>query len=150
MLKIAIDTNYLVALVDKHDVWHSKACEIRESLKKANVEYVYLDCVINETISVLAKRLEEKGQIEKLSALLHDLERFVPEEKITWISQQTHSLFQEILALIKNSKGKLNFHDCLIALVLRNSGIKYLVSFDPDFDDINWLECIHEAGSVKS
>lgn len=44
MLKVAIDTNYLVALVDEQDAWHSKACKIRDALKKAKAEYIYLDC----------------------------------------------------------------------------------------------------------
>jgi len=44
VLKVAIDTNYLVALVDEQDAWHSKACKIRDALKKAKAEYIYLDC----------------------------------------------------------------------------------------------------------
>jgi len=149
VLKVAIDTNYLVALVDEQDAWHSKACKIRDALKKAKAEYIYLDCVFNETISVLAKRLEEKGQSERLVTLLSNLEQFVPEDKITWVSQQGQNLLQEILGLVRSSKGSLNFHDSLIALVLRESGIKYLVSFDSDFDGINWLERIYEERAVQ-
>ena len=50
-----------------------------------------------------------------------------------------------ILNLVRAHKGKLNFHDALIALVSKEMGIKYIVSFDKDFDEIEWLKRVeHE------
>jgi predicted nucleic acid-binding protein len=41
--------------------------------------------------------------------------------------------------LVRESLGKLNFHDALIALSCRELGIGVITSFDEDFDDIAWL-----------
>ena len=137
--RIIIDTNILVALIDKKDKWHKKALMIREALKNDNAEFVFLDCVINETITVIGRRLEEKGLTENFHDTISSLERLISKEKITWISQETNRLYQNILELTKKYKGKLNFHDALIALVSRELDIKYIATFDTDFEDIDWL-----------
>ena len=43
-------------------------------------------------------------------------------------------------------KGKLNFHDALIALVSKEMDIEYIVSFDKDFDEIEWLKRVEYEG----
>lgn len=55
-----LDTNVLVALVDSHDKWHARAVALRDALKAQEVEVVYFDPVLNETVSVLARRSEEQ------------------------------------------------------------------------------------------
>jgi len=37
--RVAIDTNVLVALVDSHDKWHSRAVTLRDALKAAQAIY---------------------------------------------------------------------------------------------------------------
>lgn len=49
-----------------------------------------------------------------------------------------------MLELIKNHKGKLNFHDALIALIAQENGLRYIASFDEDFDSIDWLSRIKD------
>ena len=61
------------------------------------------------------------------------------EQNITWISQETQRLYQNILNLVRQYKGRLNFHDSLIALVAKEFEIKYIATFDTDFKDIDWL-----------
>lgn len=46
------------------------------------------------------------------------------------------------LEKIKQHNGALNFHDALIATVMANAGLKYIVSFDEDFDLIEGIERI--------
>ena len=57
--QIVIDTNAMVAQVDEHDKWHEKVGGISAKLTEFGYKPVYLDCVINETVSVLARRTEE-------------------------------------------------------------------------------------------
>jgi len=68
--KATIDANFLLALIDKKDKWHPKAKILAKTLRKKKWEVIYLDCVLNEVISVLAKRLEERKESQDLVSLL--------------------------------------------------------------------------------
>ena len=67
--RVVLDTSVLVALVDARDKWHSAATAIKDVLKAGSVGLIYLDPVINETISVLARRLQEQRRGEQFEAL---------------------------------------------------------------------------------
>ena len=114
MMRVVLDTALLVALVDHRDKWHSKALCIREELKAADAEVFYFDCVINEAISVLGRRLIEQKRATDFVDLLDTLERFVPAECITWVSGMIQRLYAQIIALVRAHAGELNFHDALI------------------------------------
>ena len=134
-----VDSNILIALVDRQDKWHLHATELLGKLNTSQINIVYFDCVLNETISVLARRSEEQKRFEQFPDLLDQLSKQVPEGLITWISGETKRLYREILELIRTTNAALNFNDALIALVCRELEIKTLVSFDKDFDNIGWL-----------
>jgi len=143
-----IDANVLVGLLDDHDKWHDVAVDLRDELNEAEVELVYFDCVINETIGVLARRIREQGRPEQLDALLDQLTRLIPVSDITWASGEIKRLYTEILGLVRTSYGKLNFHDALIALICREQGVSALISFDRDFDELDWLTRVKRASQV--
>jgi len=138
-MRICIDTSVLVALIDSKDKWHMPAVAIREAVKRAGAEIFYFDCVVNETITVLARRLHEQDRSDQFAPLLSQLEATVPEAKITWVAQETQRLYSEILSLVRSSSGGLNFHDALIALTCQEFGIQHIASFDRDFDQVTWL-----------
>jgi predicted nucleic acid-binding protein len=121
-----VDTNVLVALVDRHDKWHPHAIALRDALLNANARLVYFDCVINEAIGVIGRRTEEQRRFEQFEDLLDGLTTLVSEDNITWISVATQRLFREVVGLCRSHQGRLNFHDSLMALAcqeLANSGI---------------------------
>lgn len=146
----AIDANMLVGLLDNRDKWHSTAIAIRDALKKADAEMVYFDCVLNEVISVLARRSLEQSRPEEFDVLLDQLVRLIPVSDITWISGEIKRLYDQVLVLVRRSVGKLNFHDALMALICREQGISVLVSFDQDFDRIDWLTRAGSATEVDA
>ncbi len=82
-IRVVVDSNVLVALVDNRDKWHLKTKEIYSALEAKDVGFVYFDCVINEAISVLARRSEEQRRSEEFPILLDELQRQVPTGKIT-------------------------------------------------------------------
>lgn len=55
-------------------------------------------------------------------------------------------LYNEILSLIDEHKGRLNFHDALIALTSKEMVIEDILSFDGDFDEIAWLKRVGYEG----
>lgn len=145
MDKMIYDSNFLIALVDEKDIWHLKSGILMNTLKKLDAKGVYLDCVLNEVISVVARRLEEKGRNNEFDKAFKELNKLVTEKMITWIYPRVPELYNEIMSIIETHNGKLNFHDALIALVAKELDIEYIISFDKDFDEVDWLKRIdHE------
>ncbi|MBU2578339.1 type II toxin-antitoxin system VapC family toxin [Patescibacteria group bacterium] len=147
-IRVALDTALVAALIDAEDKWHATAVGIRDALKAANAEVFHLDCVINELISVLGRRLIEQKRSDQFIRLINDLEQLVPSDQITWVSPETPRLYPQIIALVRSHGGQLNFHDALIALACQELGIGYIATFDRDFDRISWLSRLGAAGDV--
>jgi len=138
--RVLLDSNVLVALVDSRDKWHSRAKGLLDLLEARQVDLIYLDCVVNETISVLARRAEEQKRSGRFPALLDKLLQQVPEDTITWALLEIKRLYPQVIELVRNTSGALNFHDALMALFCREIGEAEIASFDEDFDRIAWLK----------
>ena len=145
----AIDTNVLVALVDARDTWHQGATALRDALLDVGAQLVYFDCAVNEAIGVIGRRAEEQKRSDQFEHLLDRLTQLVPERNITWISGDGQRLFQEVVSLCRSFQGALNFHDALIALACQELGIRFIVSFDGDFDQVTWLTRIADPVGVQ-
>jgi len=145
-----IDSNVLVALTDSRDKWHSQAQTLLNSLEVEDVRLIYLDCVLNETISVMARRAEEQQRSHQFSALLNKFKQQIIMENITWISPEIPRMYPDVIGLIEDTSGKLNFNDSLIALFCKEFAINVIISFDRDFDMIEWLRRISEPSGVKT
>ncbi|MCC9079048.1 type II toxin-antitoxin system VapC family toxin [Litorilinea aerophila] len=146
---VAIDSNVLVALIDRQDKWHRQAQALLAALKTEGASLVYFDCVLNETISVMARRAQEQRRSAEFSMLLDELLRRVPEDAVTWISVDTQRLFNRVIELIRNTGGALNFHDALIVLACQELGIEAIASFDGDFDLVTGLLRISDSSGVS-
>jgi len=150
MAELVVDTNFLVALIDAGDRWQEAAGGIEEALLETQHHIIYFDCVIGETISVLGRRLEEKGRSQEFGALLFSLCQRIPIHTITWIFPEAPSRYERILNLVEQHQGTLNFHDALIGLAMQDRGCRYLVSFDRDFDNLPWIKRIDSQAGVKA
>jgi len=148
MAIVVIDANVLVGLLDERDKWHDTAVAIRDALDEADAALVYFDCVLNEAISVLARRTLEQKRPEQFDALLDQLVRLIPPSDITWVGGEIQRLYHQVVGLVRSSAGELNFHDALIALICREQSISVPVSFDQDFDQIDWLTRVDRAAQV--
>ena len=145
-----IDTNVLVALVDTRDTWHASAQAVREALKTTATSLVYCDTVLNEAISVLARRAHEQRRADQFVGLVHTLLHEVPTDIIVWLSSETQRLYDQVLELVQSTSGALNFHDALIALGCRLLGIEVIASFDLDFDQVAWLTRVDTPEAVMA
>jgi predicted nucleic acid-binding protein len=142
MTKAILDSSFLVALIDEKDKWRNTAVLIQKALKKKKARLVYLDCAVNEMISVIARRLEEKGRSQEFTLALQKMEQAIPAKRITWMYPEVRRLYPEILIVIKEHEGKLNFHDALMVIAAREMDIPHIVSFDQDFDEVEGIERI--------
>ena len=138
--RVALDTSVLVGLVDGRDIWHPAAVTLRDALKGAQAEMVYFDCVVSEAVNVLARRAKERKRSSEFAELLAQIVSQVSEDAIIWISGETRRFFREIINLVRDSGGALNFNDALVALGCRKLGIEHIATFDSDFDSVRWLK----------
>jgi len=141
-VRIGLDTNLVIGMLDEQDVWHTPTRELLAALEARDFEPVVFDCVLAEAISTLARRLLEKRRAAQLPALLAQLKAGFPTRSILWLYPDLPSLYDQVVALVEQTDGALNFNDALIALSCRNRNITFLASFDADFDRVDWLRRI--------
>lgn len=149
-MRVVLDTSLLVGLLDSRDKWHSQAVAIRDALQAVGAAVVFVDPVVNEVVSVLARRMEEQQRTEQFTVALTRLESLISPDMVTWISASTEQLYGQVLALVREHEGRLNFHDALIALACRELEIEHLAGFDRDFDRVDWLVRIGDADAILS
>ena len=146
--QITLDSNVLVALISNRDSLHAKAEMLIRTCQSVQAELVYLDCVLSETLSVLGRRAEEQHKSDEFPALVALLETHIPRNSIVWLTEHTRHYYADIIDLMRQSKGRLNFNDGLIAFGCRDMGLETIISFDSDFDTIPWLNRVAEPNNI--
>jgi len=149
-MEIVIDTSVLVGILIPNDHWHQQAVELGKVIQEQAHSPVYLDCVAAEAISVIVRRLEEKGLSGEIDTVFKKWNDRIPSNAISWVFPDVPRLYSETINLIQSSGGSLNFNDALISLTCRERGIKAIASFDGDFDQIDWLERLSLPEDFKS
>ncbi len=145
--RLVPDTSFLVALLDRRDALHPVAVEIERVLREAGVEYVYLDCVVNEVLAVVERRAwERRRRQEDVAEMMERVLRRYPAELITWVYPEAPGWWDRCVETMRASGWRLSFHDALMAVACRELGLGGVVSFDRDLAGVEGLEVI---GSVQ-
>lgn len=147
--RVVADTSFLVALLDSKDVHHQKASDILKKLSDDS-EIIFPDVVLVETIGVLARRCREQKRPQELAPLVDRAVAWMNKNSVLWTSQQIKELFTSIARGVSETQGELNFHDVLIVHIARRYGLRYIVSFDADFDRVSGLTRIKEPNDLLS
>lgn len=142
----ALDTSVLVGLMNPADVWHAPARQLTTALANADWSVIVFDCVVAEAVSVLTRRLHEKGRTAELTAVLTRIQTQFPATAVTFILPDVPQLYTAVLQLMQATQGALNFNDALITLACQQRTILHIASFDSDFDTLPWLQRLtHET-----
>ena len=99
---------------------------------------------------MIGRRGEEQRRSDQFAQLLDGLLALAPQELITWIAASAQSLYREALDLCRTHQGRLNFNDVLIALTCREYGIHLILSFDRDFDEVEWLTRVSDPVAASA
>lgn len=121
---IVIDTNIIVALLDKKDAHYKHAVRILEELGDERV-YI-LNVNLAEVYSVIARRCRERRyNCKDALGKLRELEANI---NVIWIEnlKETHG---EIVDRVIESDGKLNYNDAILLKYVRDKGVK-LITLD--------------------
>ncbi|MBF0336936.1 MAG: hypothetical protein HQL05_03815 [Nitrospirae bacterium] len=111
--RVILDANILVGLYDNKDSWHKQANELIYELGKIVNDLIILDCVANETFTVLSRRLKERKGVNSILPIFGKLKMDLSKEKITTSYFLLETDYNEIVDRIVNTKGVINFHDSL-------------------------------------
>jgi len=139
-VRILVDTSFLVAQLDERDVHHQTAKALHELFRKREVAYIYLDCVVNEAVMVLARRALERKIDPR--PIIRRLRKEIPTEMLDWTGPELPRLWERTLDTLETYKGRLSFNDCLLVIVSQEGGIEWLASFDQSFDQVSGIKRI--------
>ena len=121
---IVVDTNIIVALLDKKDTHYKNAVKILEDLGDERV-YI-LNVNLAEVYSVIARRCRERRyNCKDALGKLRELEANI---NVIWIEnlKETHG---GIVDRVIESEGKLNYNDAVLLKFVKDKGAK-LISLD--------------------
>lgn len=149
---VVLDANVLVAYYDDHDSLHEQASELIERLQHDGHGLVLLDVCVNEALSALCRRFEERtakraaGRRAKpppdLDAILDRvLDRYAGGD-IRWVAAESERLHTTVLDIVRTSRGALNYNDALLVALHREGTIEALASFDADFESLDGIELV--------
>jgi predicted nucleic acid-binding protein len=143
MNEVILDANVVLARFDAADVFHATATALTRRLDLEGSRVIVLDCVVNEVLSVLARRLRERRREAEVASAPRALRAALPAEMAPAYSLLP-SCFDEVVDDMVGSAGRRNFHDALIVVYARRHGIGHVASFDRDFDGVPDLTRIAE------
>src|SRR5215213_2246137 len=123
--EVIIDSNVFIAWLDSRDTWHKRAIELIAAAQKTQARLIFLDIVINETVSVIGRRLEEQHRSDQFTFILDELTRQAPEEVITWLSTEFRTFYKETISLVQQTRGAMNYHDAFIAIACQAFNIPF-------------------------
>ena len=121
---IVVDTNIIVALLDKKDTHYKNAVKILEDLGDERV-YI-LNVNLAEVYSVIARRCRERRyNCKDALGKLRELEANI---NVIWIEnlKETHV---QIVDRVIESEGKLSYNDAVLLKYVRDKGTK-LITLD--------------------
>ena len=132
---IVLDTSYLIALKNKEDIDFERANQIQEDLLNKKYGKIFLtDYIFDEFVTFLRKKLRNPREVIKLGEdLLHD--------KDISILGVTKLDFRESWKIFKKYEN-LSFTDATTITLTQKFDIKYVCSFDKNFDCFKNLERI--------
>ena len=137
-MAVFIDSNVIIALLNSRDKHHANAKLLLTELRKK--EYgmrVTTDYILDEVLTTLWLHTHRKSTVAKAHKLLRHTPEFIRLEYMT--PHILDSAWTKWEKLAKWPKKPLSFTDCGILSFMEKNGVKYLASFDSDFDGLATL-----------
>ena len=134
--QFVLDSSFLIALIDREDVHHPRAKEIFFDIEGQEGQIFLSDVLINEVLSVLARRSEERKKGEEFKELARLFQKRIQELPIVCLYELLPKYIPQVISLMVQHNGCFNFHDALFIFFLRQLPKVHFVTFDKDFSKI--------------
>jgi predicted nucleic acid-binding protein len=128
---IFVDSSYYIAIADTKDQWHKKALELSE----------YIDTNTNVVSSfIISEVVTEIGRRSGGKVAYNLYNYFTDNCKIIYIDRD---LLSESMDIFLRYDGTLSLADAASIAIMGNMMISEIVSFDSDFDKVDFINRIH-------
>jgi len=133
---IFLDTNFFINFYVETNENHERAKEIMKLIK--NKEKIISKLVIMEVITVLNYRLKQE------SKLISNVYKELNEDYKVLIDNDFYDKgFNILIKELNENNDKIPLFDCVYMALMREMGIKKIVSFDEHFDNKEGIIRIH-------
>jgi len=133
---IFLDTNFFINFYVETNENHDRAKEIMKLIK--NKEKIISKLVIMEVITVLNYRLKQDSKL--ISNVYKELNE---DYKILIDNDFYDKGFNILIKELNENNDKIPLFDCVYMALMRELGIKEIVSFDEHFDNKKGITRIH-------
>ncbi|MEA1943927.1 MAG: PIN domain-containing protein [Euryarchaeota archaeon] len=130
---IFVDSSYYIAIADIKDQWHEKALKLSEYVE--NNRSVISSFIISEVMTEIGRRSGGK-----VAYNLYNY--FIDNCKIVYIDRD---MLVESMEIFLKYDGTLSLADAASIAIMNNMKISEIVSFDSDFDRVNFINRIHTS-----
>ena len=128
---IFVDSSYYIAIADTKDQWYKKALELSE----------YIDTNTNVVSSfIISEVVTEIGRRSGGKVAYNLYNYFTDNCKIIYIDRD---LLSESMDIFLRYDGTLSLADAASIAIMGNMMIGEIVSFDSDFDKVDFINRIH-------
>ncbi len=128
---IFVDSSYYIAIADTKDQWYEKALELSEYIEN-NINVVS-SFIISEIVTEIGRRSGGK--------VAYNLYNYFKDNcEIIYIDRD---LLVESMGIFLKYDGALSLADAASIAVMDNMKISEIVSFDSDFDKVDFINRIH-------
>ncbi len=128
---IFVDSSYYIAIADTKDQWHKKALELSEYIE-TNISVVS-SFIISEVVTEIGRRSGGK--------VAYNLYNYFTDNcKIIYINRD---LLSESMEIVLKYDGTLSLADAASVAIMDNMKIGEIISFDSDFDKVDFINRIH-------
>jgi len=137
MTRALLDTTVVVAAVDENDEDHEVGLEIVQAVDHGELpKGVLVSDALQETLNYVHERKSHE-------AAVNVLDRFVrgTHFKIPYNPKKNYGAARSLF----RSDGGLNFGDALQVAYVQDADIKYIYSFDDDYDGVEGIERLNAA-----
>ena len=126
MMRVFIDTSYLIAILDPKDDRHEKAIKVSQSLE--NNQQVTSEMVLTELLNAFSTRGKFLRQVS-----LNVLDSLISDPKVEIVSQ-SGELFEQACQYYKQRLDKeYSLTDCASMVIMRQRGIDEVLTHDHHF-----------------
>lgn len=134
-MAVFIDSNIIIALLNSRDKYHANAKQLLTELRKQEYgKRVTTDYILDEVLTTLWLHTHRKSIVAKAYNLLRNTPEFIRLEYVT--PHILDNAWMKWEKLAKWPKKPLSFTDCCILSFMEKNDVKYLASFDSDFDGL--------------
>ncbi len=128
---IFVDSSYYIAIADTKDQWHKKALELSEYVE--NNSSVVSSFIISEVVTEIGRRSGGKVAYAPYNYFTDNCE-------IIYIDR---GMISESMEIVLKYDGTLSLADATSVTIMDNMKIGEIISFDSDFDKVDFINRIH-------